>query len=271
MMVLSDKISAAKAFIDRCIRSHGRPVVMSSFGKDSMVLLSLVEEVASGMPVIFHREPFSPEKYTFANKVILDRGYTVYDYPPISTAVLKARGHIEIMNAYQIGANDTIDLPTGIKPLVDGKPFLCGYRDLYCKPVGSFVFPWDLVFIGHKSSDIDPIRGPVPLLVDIAASIGCPDYAFPLRHFTDADIWKYTELHKLPIHDTRYNASDGYREFDDTTPNPDYHFTCTECLDPDRPVSVYCPRDKAEISNRSSKIRLVDPSKIYTYVAKVEE
>lgn len=268
MTNLDEKVQIAHGFVRRCIDGHNRSVIMSSFGKDSMVLLSIVDEASPGLPVLFHREPFSPEKYAFANKVILDRGYTVYDYAPISTAVLKARGHVEIMNAYQIGPNDTLDLPTGVKPPIDGKPFLCGYSDLYCKPTGSFVFPWDLVFIGHKSSDVDPIRGPVPLLVDVVSNVGAPDYAYPLRHFTDDDVWNYTAKRGLPIHTTRYDPENGYNERDDVSTNPDYHLACTACLDPDNPVAVYCPKAKAEITNRSQRIRQISPDQQYRYVAR---
>lgn len=272
MTTLDRKVESARDLVRRCIVDRQRPIVMSSFGKDSMVMMSIVDDVVSNgygsaksLPVLFHREPFSPQKYDFANKVISDRGYVVYDYAPISTSVCKGNGHIEIMNSYQIGANDVLDLPTGIKPPIDGRRYLCGFFDLYCKPLGSFGFPWDLVFVGHKSSDVDPLLGPVPLSVDVATHVGVPNYSFPLRHFTDADVWEYAEQHGLPIHDTRYDPANGYRERDDISMNPDYHLACTACIDPDGPVSVHCPKTKLEILNRSPRIRIMGADRRYSY------
>lgn len=222
-----------------------------------MVLLSVVESVAGKLPVVFHREPFSPEKYAFANGVIAERGYAVYDYAPSGTAILKAGGHIEVMNAYQLAPGKFLDLPTGIVQPEPGQPFLCGYSDIYNKPLGAFGFPWDMVFMGHKSSDVDPLRGPVPLLVDVVVNEGAPTYSYPLRNFTDDDVWLYTEEHGLPVHATRYNRDDGYREHSSKDLNPDYFRACTRCMDPDEPLAVVCPKLGAEITNRSSQLRRV--------------
>lgn len=263
---LQEKIAHAESIVRGCLANYKRPIVMSSFGKDSMVLLSIVESVAGTMPpVLFHREPFAPEKYAFANRVIAARGYAVYDYPPSATGVLKANGKLEIMNAYQIGPNEYAHLPTGISPPISGRPFLCGFTDLYSKPVGAFAYPWDLVFIGHKSSDVDPLKGPMPLSVDLKTNVGAPSAAFPLRYFTDADVWRYTEERGLPIHVERYDPENGYREREDTASNPDYFDACTACLDPELPATVLCPKLGAEINNRSQSVRLA-PRGLPSYV-----
>ena len=265
-MTLEQKIKAAQSLVARCIANYHRPVIMSSFGKDSLVMMSIIESVAPKLPIVFHREPFCPEKYAFADSVIKAHGLTVYDYPPMGTAVLKANGHVEIMNAYQVASDKIIELPTGIVEPTEGAPFLCGYRDLYNKPTGTFAFPWDLGFVGHKSSDVDPIKGPVPLLLDVVTCDNGPSYAFPIRFFTDEDIWKYTEANRLPIHLSRYNAHDGYGEYPDKSLNPDYFPACVRCMDPDAPLSVYCPRLRAEIMSRKDSIRYIDPQRRHSYM-----
>jgi hypothetical protein len=255
-MTLDDKVSAAKTMIGRCLDEWAHPVVFSSFGKDSLVMMSIIDSVRPGLPVVCYREPFCHDKYQFTNEVIRERGLAVYDYPPCSTSVfVSADGNVEIMNAYQIGPGMVLESPTGVLPPVDGEPFLCGHRDLYSKPLGAFVFPWNLALIGHKSSDTNRYIGDVPLLLDVVENAGGPAFAFPIRHFTDEDIWRYTEAHGLPIHHERYDAANGYREHADKRLNPDCFHACTRCLDPRGPDVVFCPKLKCEIASRKHRAR----------------
>lgn len=249
------KIENAKVLIRKIMDTYQKPICMSSFGKDSQVLLHLLKTMGIKLPLLFHREAFCPEKYEFANRIILEEGYTAYDYPPGFTMLDKGpAGDFEVINHYQVGKNSTIRLGTGIKEPVEGKPFLCGLEDLYNKPTGGFRFKWDVCLVGHKSSDIDPLMGPIPLRCDINKVSNGPDYAYPLRHFTDEDIWAYTEKHGVPFNDKRYNRDDGYKEFSDITYNPDYFHTCMRCIDKDSPAEVYCPKYKKTLVNISNTV-----------------
>jgi len=237
---------------------HTSPVVYSSFGKDSMVMLDLVRRAGYHLPIIFHREAFDPKKYEFANQVIQRNGYTVYDWPPQYMEVSKSpEGEFEIINRHQV--RHGVDyLPIGIRPPVKGKPFLCGLEDFYRKPTGTFSFPWDLGFVGHKSVDIDPMLGPVPLVTDYINNSPACSLAFPLRYFTNEDIWEYTVSEGLPISRKRYNSKDGYREFQDTTWNPDYFTCCVACMDKDAPARVPCPKTGGNTINVSQSLNWRD-------------
>ena len=259
MSELSGKIEVAEKLITAVVQNYHAPVVMSSFGKDSVVLLDLLKGMNLKLPILFHREPFEPKKYVFANQVIEEEGYVVYDYPPTLTQIVKNGEAMEIVNRYQVGPKQFTWLGTGIKQPEDGKPFLCGYRDLYMKPCGLFNFPWDVALLGHKSSDSDPIFGAIPLTVDIKATEGGCDFAYPLRHFTDEDVWAYIETFDVPYNTLRYDKANGYREFEDITHNNDYYHTCVRCMDRDQPASVFCPKLDCEITNISSTVRYIEP------------
>jgi hypothetical protein len=258
-MSLEEKIEWAEKFLRTVLQTYSAPVVMSSFGKDSVVMLDLLASMDAKLPILFHREPFEPDKYAFANKLIERRGYVVYDYPPTFTQIVKNGATMEIVNRYQVGMKAFTWLGTGIREPEDGKPWLCGYRDLYSKPCGLFNFPWDVALVGHKSSDVDPILGEIPLTVDIKATPGGCDFAYPLRYFTDAEIWEYIERFGVPYNTERYDKSAGYREFSDITFNNDYYHACTRCMDKDQPASVFCPRLGSEISNISASLRYTEP------------
>lgn len=264
-MTLDEKVEGAKAFFKSVLETYNKPVVMSSFGKDSMCLLHLLKTMGIKLPILFHRKPFEPKKYEFADSVIHAENYTVHDYPPSNTSVTKNGDKAEITSYYQVGGNATIWLGRNIIKPEDGKPFLCGLEDFYDTPIGAFHFPWDVCIVGHKSSDVDPIQGPVPLKSDIHHPEEGPDYAYPLRYFTDADVWEYTYKFKVPYNDKRYDKSSGYKEFKDKTYNDDYYCACMRCIDKDESSVVFCPKYNKQVSNISSTIRYKDIPK-FSYI-----
>lgn len=260
MLSFSDKTAASLELIRSVVPRYAKPVVLSSFGKDSMVMLDIVRRADFKLPILFFREAFFPKKYAFANWVVQQHEYEVHDYPPLETRFAKRGGTVEIVNLHRcVGTKGPLYVPTGIKPPKFGEPFLCGLFDIYEKPTGTFFFPWDLLLIGHKASDVDPILGAVPpKTAHVARGPGEASLLFPLRDFTDADVWEYHRRFDLPVNTGRYNAADGFREFDDDTYNPDYFRACTACMDPDRPSEVHCPKTGETIGNISSKLRVLD-------------
>lgn len=265
-MNLDEKVASALKLIKDVASNYTKPVVYSSFGKDSMVMLDLIAHAGFKLPIIFHREPFMPKKYEFANSVIADCEYAVYDYPPIATSLVKKDDNFEIVSYQQTGTK-VIYMPTGIKAPIAGEPFLCGLEDIYNKPKGSFGYPWDMGLIGHKSCDVDPILGALPLNTRLQINRGSSDFAFPLADFTDSDVWNYTIRYNLPINEKRYNRADNWREFSDITYNPDYFPACIACMDSDAPAMVYCPKAKREIANVSANIAYINSHELPNYIA----
>lgn len=268
-ITLDEKVEAAIALIKEQSALHHHPVVMSSFGKDSMVLLSLIGKADLKFPIIFHSEPFEPKKYEFSNRVIAANNYSVYDWPPFEMQVIERGKHFEVVNRHQVAAARFDYLPIGIREPRANESFLCGLRDLYMKPTGGFIFPWDLVFIGHKSSDVDPILGPVPLPHDVVNDEFTA--AFPLRYFTDADIWAYTVRENLPINRGRYDTKDSFKEKDDISTNPDWFAVCTRCMRKSEVegAEVDCPKQGLKIPNVSHLLRWVPPEAFPGYVRDV--
>jgi hypothetical protein len=258
---LEAKIEHAQRCISTVLSRYHNPIAMSSFGKDSMVLLDLLKRLEVKLPILFHREPSSPKKYAFANRIIEEEGYVCHDYPPSLTQIVKSGDDMQIVSHYQVGPKAFTWFPNRIAPFVDGEPFLCGYRDMYMRPLGTFSYPWDVAFVGHKSSDTDLILGAVPLAVDIRPTEGGCDFAYPLRYFTDADIWKYIERFSVPYNDRRYDPANGYKEYADITYNDDQFRACVRCMDRDQPAAVFCPLMGLEVGNISGSLRSVEREK----------
>jgi hypothetical protein len=253
---------------------NNSPIVMSSFGKDSMVMLDLIKKAGHKLPIMFFKEPFFPKKFEFANKIILENDYVVYDYLPITTGVSKRNGRLEIINLYQLYSDPlrTFYLPTGFVDYEIDKPFLCGLRDIIDRPKGNiFDFMWDTIFIGHKSSDKDLVLGGIVTLDDYKFTDKYSDktFVFPLRDFTDEDIWNYTKENNLPYNDKRYDSSNNFKEFKDVTYNPDRYPTCVACIDRDNPKKIVCPKIGEVINNVSDTIDYIEAD--LSHYIKVEE
>jgi hypothetical protein len=257
--MLDEKIADALDIIESACSSFERPVVMSSFGKDSMVMLDLIKRSGRKLPLIFHRETAAlPRKFSFANEVIEREGYTVYDYMPSRTAVVKAGDDVDIVSFYQIGPHQQdpphMWMPAGIEKMEEGKPHLCALHDFYQRPTGTCQYWWDVTLVGHKDSDENKWLGKVPLNHDIAEIEGGTYLAFPIRAFTDADVWEYIERFHVPFNEKRYRDHD--LEFDN-----DHYPACTRCLDRDEPATVHCPKLNRMVPNFSASVRYYEMQK----------
>jgi len=261
-MSSATKIAAANAAIDRVLMQYNQPALMCSFGKDSMVLLHLLLQRRIDLPVIFHRDPWWPAKYAFAEEMIRRFGLEVYDWAPSAVTLWEGKEIMAFTNHYQIGAKPgaILQLPKNILPPESGEKYLCALRDVLARPTGTFDYPWDCVLIGHKSSDADQIAGKVTLHCDIKLNNGVgPDAAFPLRTWTDTDVWNYIEEYEVPQQEDRYDVANRC-ERTDKRANSDYAHVCIACCDRSKPAaSVYCPKLKCEVSSALDRVPYAAP------------
>lgn len=253
-MTYEHKLSLARKTITSALENSRNPAVMCSFGKDSMVVLHLVRQFKN-LKVIFHRESVQHHKYEYANKVMRDWNLHVIDYPPSATALSEGNGHMDVVNLYQVGSK-TIYLPTELHHDDKEQDTVCALSDIYGKMTGTVNYPFDLVFHGHKSSDSDPILGSVPIFADVAFNSDAPNIAYPIRHFTDNDVWAYIEDNNIPIHHERYKKQDGvWGDSENKDAHPHYVSCCYSCMSKNTGNNVHCPKWGVTVSNVSSQLR----------------
>jgi 3'-phosphoadenosine 5'-phosphosulfate sulfotransferase (PAPS reductase)/FAD synthetase len=105
--------------------------------------------------------------------------------------------------------------------------------------------------MAHKSSDVDPFEGAVPLKTDSVA-IGQAEIIFPLRNWTDADVWDYLEENRVPYDKRRYQDR---AELPDKWNNPDFIHACTRCIDPrEKEGQVFCPKLRRNVPNVGAQV-----------------
>src|SRR5215475_15632054 len=106
-----------------------KPVIMSSFGKESMAMLFiLLRLMEKKLPVIYHAIPWLPWKNEFAYTIVKLWNIELYDYPPSASGIKVKPELLEIVHRYQISDEKGIDIPVNVLP-PNGK-FECGLKML---------------------------------------------------------------------------------------------------------------------------------------------
>jgi hypothetical protein len=263
-MELETKIRVTTAMIRDLLRHYHRPCVLWSGGKDSMALLHLLRILTQRkIDVVCWREPWMPQKQRFVNKIVAKWNLTVWDWHPEAVALCKGNARIDVLNYYSFGSHPMMLARGTERP--EGESWLCGRDTFMSRPRTKFVPPWDLAFHGHKSCDVDPCSGAVPLESDLMDTPGMVACAFPLRHWSDDDVFEYLEHFRVPIDSDRYaKGADGkWATLPYQDRNPDYYPACFKCMDPDEGEFVMCPKLGIAINNISSHVRWEQPTMPY--------
>ena len=236
-----------------------RAVVLWSGGKDSTALLHLIKFGAGiDLPVIQYREPKLRERYAYSDQLIKEWKLEVYDYPPSKIAIADGpdvetgKLRFDFIKYYQWGQGTAVCLSLGTERPKEGEEFLCGVTDVLQRPTGTFNWPWGAVYIGTKYSDTDLIKGHVPLAVDIRYTENSPMSLYPMRDWTDDDIFQYLEDNGVQPDPTRYVKD--YHKWSNNpnkSLNADFYPICFNCVNRHEGKYVDCPKLKAKISNIS--------------------
>jgi 3'-phosphoadenosine 5'-phosphosulfate sulfotransferase (PAPS reductase)/FAD synthetase len=245
-----NKIEHSIDLIRYGIATSQRPAAMLSFGKDSMAMAHLIRGNSQTFPieVIYHRDPWFPHKNEFADGIIRSWNMSVHDFPPTAAGVKVKPDMLELVSRYNFGVG-FMDVPKNISPPEEypRREFICGLNDWLLRPKGTIQTPWDMVFIGHRSADVDPFEGAVPLKSD-TTRIGGVNVVFPLRDWTDAELWDYIKTNHVPVQEARYNGDEHWHA-------NDWTHACTLCIDPrETRERVMCPKLKREVKNRGAEV-----------------
>ena len=242
-----------------------RSVILWSGGKDSTALLHFIRfRCGINIPVIQYREPKFRWRYAYSDKLIKEWNLEVYDYAPSKYAITDGpdietgEPRFDMLKYYQWGASKCVGLSLGTErptssELEDSQKYLCAVDDFLLRPTGTFNWIWGAVYIGTKYSDTDLIKGNVPLALDIRYNEGSPVSLYPMRDWTDTDIFQYLEDNGVEPDPTRYLKVDGkWINNPDKSLNADFYPVCFNCVDRHQDKHVHCPKLNARISNISS-------------------
>lgn len=231
---ISELIYGALDLITAEITVSRRPLVAWSGGKDSQVLLALTRIVRKGLPVAHFRPFESPSKHLFADLIIGCQDLNLVQMLPAFRQAIAKGDHIEIVEAYQINQNAFIYFPIEAEPdHVPGPGSHCAIQKIN-EPTTEQALDFDCLFIGHRSDDIDPAHGAIPLKEDVIEAAGVRT-VYPLKSWTEADVWEAGRILNVAQNAARYSEQR-------MEANADYYPLCTECLKAGAGDSIICPK-----------------------------
>lgn len=240
--MIEDLIADTFDFIEEQIKTAVSPAIAWSAGKDSQVLLYFAVTIQPEIPIIYFRALNHPAKHSFMERIAQEWNLNLIIPSPIGRDVLQAEnGRIEIIEVYQVGANQTMYFPVEAEPgFVPDAAAICGRKHLEDGPISCAVPDRDAIFIGHRGDDADPTHGQVPLKSYVAEDRGFK-YVYPLKDWTEAEIWEASNILSIPQNEARYRRGE-------MEANADYYPLCTGCLRAGAPgETVRCPQTQTMV------------------------
>lgn len=222
------------------------PCVACSFGKDAMVLLHFVRELAPDVPVIYCPHFDAEVKHDFVAKMVRDWNLNIVPFLPKYRDFYGKGQHVELLDIYELAPERYLVLPVEAQPILkEGATLICG-MDALNKPTAPSLPVFDGVFIGQKRADVDVVAGRLEGTREVVEFPGFR-YICPLAEWTDADIWTAIRQYDIPYNRERYDNGS-------TLHNNDLWNLCTACIGSKH--SVHCPKIDAEVPGMAGWVDL---------------
>lgn len=257
---MKEKIESALEIINMVSKQYRSPIIYSGMGKDSVPLIHLCHNNGFKWEIMFHRDPYFPKKYKFANMLIDKWDLVCRDYPAKACSVFYYNNVFEVVRHFGAGFADMVLCAMLYKPdsYIDGE-YLCALKDIYLQPKGDADYIWDVGLMAHRYTEKKPHSAMQPngLMWTVKQNIGSADFVYPCWNWTDEDMYQYHVDNGIPINTDVYEVKDNtlVPKIDpktgeiDSTYNPDRRPACFECMLPDKPQSVFCPQKMCFVNN----------------------
>lgn len=251
MKVNTRKETEALVIIKKAMEISQKPVALSSFGEDSLVLLSLMKRVMGCYPdVVFWEDGLPKHKYRHAYQSAENMNINLFIYPPTFADYWQTDGFFDVVHYFYVDGSRFLGLSSGCRPYRAGEDYLCAVGDLLSYPtIDTYDFQWDFIFSGQKSCDDLHITDRHEMQ-SAAVEFGDRFLIYPLHNWTDDDVWEYVERFALKVQKDRYEGNPGGREGtpENDKNNPNVAPTCYTCLDYNNEGrEVWCPKQKINI------------------------
>lgn len=244
---MKDKLTSAMKIIESSLSRATLPVVMSSFGKDSTVLMDMVRKFISDIDVLYLMDTGGKMlmKHYRAFRVANKLGTPLHTYPPFFSDYIQKDDFFDMVHYYYVNGKDYLTKYTGCEPYKEGEDYLCALIDLLNTPTcDKYNFRWDCVFEGIRSDESMHIKKTVIKMPVVKFGHGI--LSMPLYDWTEADIWAYIKENNIPYQTARYDDKR-------TDVNNDYIPTCYDCLDlKNEGKEVLCPQRQEKVQYQGS-------------------
>lgn len=219
----------ARQIIKDVLAKAKSPAVLMSFGKDSMLLLQLVREVAPETPCIWFHQGQTGEQDRFAKRIILEWDLEVWSWLASDVYLIPSSEGLTLIREQSFGHNR---FPV-LMDVEDGQGCVFDFP----KERTPVLYPhFDALFIGYKDSDYHSVLGSGFCPAD-GWELGRAKVYAPLRAMRDGEVWDAIRELSVPYDEERY---------DNHASDPDSLHACTRCLQAGE-GEVWCPKEEKDI------------------------
>lgn len=244
---LQAKINGACQVLDSVFSQYKNPCFMYSGGKDACLILHMLKEWYQVPPIVWLNIPVGMRKILWGIKNLADHKLDCnMNIPPAGACITQNCEGTEIVFAYPFGKK-LMMIPLGRQDFEKFEQWSCGL-DLLNTPTGTYDFQHDVAISGQHANDDFSSKSFFHIQKEAC------DVAFPLKDFTDDDVWTLIDLWNIPVNTFRYEKVDGkWREYPDQLFNNDYHPYCNRCIEIGGDPVVHCPKRGCSVCNVSSQ------------------
>lgn len=253
-------LNDAVGVVSAAISSASAPALFTSFGKDSMAVLGILREAGALTSVSFitFRHPAFLDRYTFADRLISDWQLRVEVVPHAWDSMIAGNGRVDLIGTVRI-ATARIHIP--VANLVwseDSGSHICALdNEMPVSGVPLVERAFDLAILGTKEGDTDPVVGAVRLAEVVDRYKDRTALLFPLRKWTDDDVWAFLLRYHIPFDRSRYVQTYDGALVDDLkyAGHPELLPVCTACINPALKDSVWCPKVQHTVASRTAVVK----------------
>jgi 3'-phosphoadenosine 5'-phosphosulfate sulfotransferase (PAPS reductase)/FAD synthetase len=243
------KRAHALHLIESMMRDAIRPAILSSFGKESLVLIALARELGLTAEFAYFELGLVAEKHAFARRTIDGLALNVTHLIPHYTFLI--RGLTDTSLAYTFKLTSGAEFHIAIT-FEEGSEenLICGL-DSSLQRIGSHpAYPWDILISGRRDSDVDISLGSLRWHNTVQSLEGNSAIVMPILNWTDQDVYHYLRWQQIEPDLIRYEqAGHSFRSHSDMRNNPDHAPYCIRCFAAVRGADVACPKFKRTITS----------------------
>ena len=229
--------------IKGAVGSARRPVVLSSFGKDSLCLLSLLEYLSVEVDIGYFELGAVKSAHSFARNMIARQKLNVTLLRPHRTFIAKGIGGADLAYSFDLTSRDAFQIVGATFDDTYHTDLACGLQSSLLRSGMHGPYDWDLILTGRRRVDMDPTLGSLDIATDVARLEHGTQILMPLHQWTDEDVAFYLKDQGRYAPDwDRYEVTDGVlQNRADKSANPDHAPICIRCLTRDELGASNCP------------------------------
>lgn len=246
---LEHRIANAKDIMRNACSDEHRSVIFSSFGKESLVLIQLADELGLNTDVGYFELGFASEKHAFARYRVNSLGDRVFRLVPFRTVTIAGADNTSLGYQFRLTTGDVITIAGATFDESNRQEVECAIeRGLIRYEFTAPTYNWNSIVCGRRSSERDVTVGdlfwPSTLYrMEFGAKI-----SMPLLNWSDSDVMNFLQSRAIQIDWRRYQKHGRHIvERPDKTYSPDHVNCCCRCASVGRGAAVLCPVSRVNI------------------------